>query len=459
MKNRLTEKYGLITAISMVIGIVIGSGIFFKAEKVLETVNGNILYAAAAWLLGGAIMLACAQSFGIMAEKYGKINGIVDYAEAAVGKKYAYYTGWFMATIYYPTLCSVLSWLSARYTLIIFGNSESDSGLCMTLASLYLITAFVINTISPSAAGKIQVTATVIKLIPLLLMAIFGTIYGLREKNGVFLSQAETAFNFSNNSGSVFTALVSTAFAYEGWIIATSINAELKNAKKNLPIALTGGAAAVIIIYVLYQIGLAGAEDTEILTAEGAAGIQSAFSKIFGSFLGNSLMAFIAVSCLGTLNGVMLGCVRGMYSLAARNEGPAPDIFSQLDSKTNMPVNSSVFGLLTCILWLFYYYGSNISEPLFGPFRFDSSELPIITLYAIYIPIYICFIFKEKTLGIIKRAVIPSFGIAASLTMIGAAWFAHKESVLYYLIIFAAIMLCGIPFSNQKKSENEISDA
>ena len=50
----------------------------------------------------------------MMAQKYIKVNGIVDYAEATVGGKYGYYVGWFMSTIYYPTLTSVLSWLSAR---------------------------------------------------------------------------------------------------------------------------------------------------------------------------------------------------------------------------------------------------------------------------------------------------------------------------------------------------------
>ena len=63
-------------------------------------------------------MLACVLAFAIMATKYEKVNGIVDYAEAAVSKKYGYAVGWFMTFIYYPTLTSVLAWLSARFTLV-----------------------------------------------------------------------------------------------------------------------------------------------------------------------------------------------------------------------------------------------------------------------------------------------------------------------------------------------------
>ena len=70
--------------------------------------------------------------------------------------------------------------------------------------------------------------------------------------------------------------------------------------------------------------------------------------------------------------------------------------FKNVDKSTGMPTNSAVFGLLMSALWLLYFYGGAIMEG-FGPFKFDSSELPIITLYALYIPIYIA-LMTEKTL-------------------------------------------------------------
>ena len=118
MNNGLERKYGLLTAIAMVVGIVIGSGVFFKAQTILTKTNGNMPLGILAWIVGGCIMLACILAFAIMATKYEKVNGIVDYAEAAVSKKYGYAVGWFMTFIYYPTLTSVLAWLSARFTLV-----------------------------------------------------------------------------------------------------------------------------------------------------------------------------------------------------------------------------------------------------------------------------------------------------------------------------------------------------
>ena len=90
MNNGLERKYGLLTAIAMVVGIVIGSGVFFKAQTILTKTNGNMPLGILAWIVGGCIMLACILAFAIMATKYEKVNGIVDYAEAAVSKKYGY---------------------------------------------------------------------------------------------------------------------------------------------------------------------------------------------------------------------------------------------------------------------------------------------------------------------------------------------------------------------------------
>jgi hypothetical protein len=92
------------------------------------------------------------------------------------------------------------------------------------------------NALSPKLAGKFQISATVIKLIPITLMAVVGTLVGLF--NGTlttnFTTVVSQAVGGTTGSG-LFAAVVATVFAYEGWIVATSINAELKNAKKNLP--------------------------------------------------------------------------------------------------------------------------------------------------------------------------------------------------------------------------------
>ncbi|MBX4259643.1 APC family permease [Clostridium estertheticum] len=446
METKLEKKYGLITAIAMVVGIVIGSGVFFKAEKVLTATGGNLTLGILAWVIGGIIMISCAYTFAVMATKYEKVNGIVDYAEATMGEKYGYYVGWFMALIYYPTLTSVLAWVSARYTCVLLGFSITG-GECMTIACLYLIGSFALNALSPVLSGKFLVSTTVIKLIPLILMAIIGTIVGIHS--GMTMINFTTVVKKVDTANALFTAVVATAFAYEGWIIATSINAELKDAKKNLPLALVGGTFIIMVVYILYYMGLAGAVTNQVMMNGGEAGAKLAFQKIFSSAGGTIVFVFVIISCLGTLNGLMLGCTRGIYSLAARGFGPKPKIFKQIDSETNMPTNSSILGLLLCAIWLLYFYGSNLTK-WFGFFNFDSSELPIVTIYALYIPIFIMMIKKEKDLNLFKRFVMPIISLAGCVFMIVAACFSHKLEVVAYLIIFAIIMAIGALFSKKQ---------
>ena len=460
--NQLKKRYGLFTAICMVVGIVIGSGVFFKAQDILKYTNGNMLLGILAWIIGGVVMIICAFTFANFATQYLKVNGVVDYAEAIVGKKYAYMTGWFLSTIYFPAMTSVLAWVSARYTLVLFdASADITSGLCMALGAFYLCLAYAINILSPKIAGKFQVSATIIKLIPLAIIVVVGTIVGLINGNTTE-AFTQTAESTGGDFGSVFAGIAAAAFAYEGWIIATSINAELKNAKRNLPIALVIGTIIIMVVYITYFIGLTGGASVDVLRAEGS---TTAFKNLFGQVGGTILNVFIVISCLGTLNGLMLACTRSFYSVAVRDCGPAPKTLAHIDPHTNMPSNSGVIALFFCAAWFFYFYAANLTKPVFGLFSFDSSELPIITIYAIYIPVFIMFIIKEGKKNIFKNIVMPVLATLASLFMVFVAIYAHgirpyqaaaengefAFPVLFYLIVFAVIMAIGALLYRKKE--------
>lgn len=452
MATELKKKYGLLTAICMVVGIVVGSGVFFKAEAILNHTGGDLKLGILAWIIGGVIMIICAYTFAIMATKYEKVNGVVDYADAMIGEKYGYVIGWFLSTIYYPTLTMALAWLSARYTLVLIFGAEADitGGLCFALTALYLIGSFALNSLSPILSGKFQVSTTFIKLVPLLLMAVAGTIYGLTK--GHTVENFTTVVNEIPTSSAIFKAVCATCFAYEGWIIATSINAEIKDAKRNLPKALIIGSFIIVAIYVLYYVGLAGAVPNAEMMANGQAGAKNAFATVFGNIMGTGIFVFVIISCLGTLNGLMLGCSRGIYSLASRGRGPAPHVFSMVDKHTNMPTNSSVMGLLLCGAWLFFFYCSQLStfSDKLGMFAFDPTELPIVTIYPFYIPIFFKMMLSKDFKGF-KRFGVPVLAIAGSIFMVIAAIQAHGKMIPGYLLIFAVVMAIGIGYMKKKK--------
>lgn len=454
MNQQLKPKYGLITAIAMIVGIVIGSGVFFKAEKVLNIMGGNLPLGILAWVVGGAIMIIFGYTFSILATRHAGVGGIVDYAEALVGKPYAYVLGWFTTFIYYPAMTGVLSWVTARYFGALIGWSLNSVDV-MLLSCGFMILSYAVNTLSPIIAGKVQVSTTVIKLIPLFLMAIVGTVVGLI--NGTTVENFTNIPEIGPEGGllkAFFGAIVAAAFAYEGWIIAISINAEIKNPKKNLPRALVLGTLIIAATYIFYYVGLTGSVKNEVLMASGEQGVKTAFEGIFGKVGGIGLQVLIVISCFGTLNGLMLATTRSVYSISARGNGIKPRMFKQIDAETNMPTNSAVMGVSLSMLWLLFFYGANLSPVAwFGKFAFDSSELPIITIYALYIPILIMMMKKEKGLNPINRFVFPTVCILLCIFMMYATVMSHKMGVVWYLIAFAAIMLLSIPFYKNKEKK------
>ena len=167
----------------------------------------------------------------------------------------------------------------------------------------------------------------------------------------------------------------------------------------------------------------------------------------------------------------MVACTRGMYSISIRMKNKRANFINQVDKVTNMPTNSSIIGLLLAAVWCFYFYAANLnSTPILGLFSFDSSELPIITLYAMYVPIFIVFIIKEGKKNIFKNIILPVLATIASLFMVFCAIYAHGVApylnglengafsfpILFYLIIYVVIMGLGVlfMFTGNKMEEN-----
>ena len=163
MNEGLEKRYGLLTAIAMVVGIVIGSGVFFKAEKVLTATGGDLPTGILAWFLGGLVMVICAYNFAIMATKHEKVSGVVDYAEMLVGPKYGYFFAWFMATIYFPSMTSVVAWVSARYFGVLMGWDIVGPQV-MTMAGLFLVGSYVINALAPDTLCILSTPSCTISL-------------------------------------------------------------------------------------------------------------------------------------------------------------------------------------------------------------------------------------------------------------------------------------------------------
>ena len=469
----MEKRYGLPTAIAMVIGVVIGSGVFIKGGKVLSLTNGNMWQAIAVIGIVGLICIICSLVFATLGSRYEKVNGVVDYAEMALGPKYAYYVGWFMNSVYVPALVTMLAFFSAMMFLQLFGIKAVDfangqiNPVAIGVGAGFMMIGYGINALSPKLAGKLQVSMTIIKLIPLILMGVVGTIAGL--VNGTTLetlNYINTANYTPVNGAGFFAAIVGFAFSYEGWILATSINSELKDAKKNLPRALIIGSLVTIVIYALYIFAMSSVGDVNAIISTWPFGEtlpRIAFSGIFGNTVGTIVYVFITISCLGTMNGLIMSSCRGLYALSARGMGPKPEFYGDIDKQNNFSIKSSLFGMMISGFWFAWLVMVWMGGPeMFGSVHniewiaWEPDEIGIIFLYIMYIPMMIGLMAKAKDLKPFQRYVLPALGIVCCLFFAYAIWIGYGwKKCIGFAVFFLIVEFIGHLFMNGGKKKNK----
>jgi APA family basic amino acid/polyamine antiporter len=450
--NTLEKKYGPVTATAMVVGVVIGSGVFFKADDVLNMTKGNILLALIAWVIGAFAMIFGALVFAEYAQRIEKNNGIVDYTEVAYGRRAGYLVGWFNWILYFSPLTAILAWVTGQYLLTVFSVSSAEHPMAVWwIAAALILAVYLINSVAPAFSGKLQVGVTVAKLIPLILVGIVGTFVGI--KNGVSVSNFTAASTgILRDSHTLSSAVVATAFAYEGWIVALTINGEIKDAKKNLPRALTFGALIIFIIYIAYFLGVSGVLPTERIMAEGDQAVLSAVTTLFGTVAGTVLMIFVTISCFGTLNGLILTNIRVPYSLAVRGLGPIPGQLSKIEKRTGMPLRAALLSTVLSLFYLFLWYGS--LNQLFGRY-IGIDEIPIVMVYGVYVFLYIWYMKHFDDLNLFSRFVKPGLAMVGSAIILYGGF--SNESIGMYLLISVAVLLFGLVFYREEKTESHVN--
>jgi len=430
--EKVNKKFGLPTGIAMVIGIVIGSGVFLKAGGVLKDTNGNLGISLAAWLTGGLIMVISGFCFAVFANKVEKFNGVIDYVEHSTNRRVGYHLAWLFNTLYYPVVCSVVSMFASIYFIKLVGL---DSLLISKgyeikviydllkvwptyiIALVFIITFYLINYFAPRISAKFQVSSTIIKLVPIILIVFIGLFASLINKeNGIINAFTKpsgpiTDVQITMNFGS---AVKRTAFAYEGWVCATSINAELKDGKKNLPKALVIGTVAVIIFYLLYFIGVSAVLGNKQTIIEDANAPIAIFKLLMGTAGEKIFTIFILISCLGTVNGVAAANARGLYTMSVRGLGPWADKACKLDKKSGMSKISCLWGFGTTIfcfiIWILAFQGIPYFKHLGS-----MDEIVCSIIYGCYILMFIYMIRNFKDLGIVKRYVMPILAICGCI--------------------------------------------
>lgn len=459
--EKVKKQYGLWTGIAMVVGIVIGSGVFIKAGGVLELSGGDLKISLLAWLIGGIIMIASGFCFAIFATKVTKYNGVVDYVEASTNEKVGYGMAWLMTNFYYPIIASVVALFAGNYFFKMLGLDYSIVEWQNFLFAFCVLTiCVIINYLSPMLSAIFQVSATIIKLIPILIIAVVGIIVSLFQTGidgGIISALTNKADGYVLNFGD---AVKKTAFAYEGWVCATAINAELKDSNKNLPKALVIGTVAILAFYIIYYLSLSAIlGNGGTIEADANAPIE-VFSIILGKAGQVIFSLLIMTSCLGTVNGVSISCCRGMYTMSCRGQGIAPEKFSKLGKNQSVSLLSCLYGYVMMVVMLGVWYLAMHGVWLFK-YLGSMDEIVCAIIYAVYIAMYVYMMKNFTDLNAVQRFVLPIVAILGSIffTLCGTGLFqlitkGEVESLKafgVFMVFFVILMFPCLFFYHKEK--------
>ena len=378
------NEYGLFTAITMIVGIVIGSGIFFKSDNILVATGGSIALGVLVFCIAAIAIIFGSLTISQLASRSSQSGGIIAYAEENYNKSLACAFGWFQTFLYFPTLIAVVSWVSGIYICLLFGV-EGTLEIQMLIGFAIMAFLFIINTLSAKLGGLFQNASTIIKLIPLILIAIAGLIFG--DVSNISLSHVT-----SMKSVGWITAIAPIAFSFDGWVVSTSIAHEIKDSKRNLPKALIIAPIFILVMYVLYFVGISIYVGPETIMELGDAHVDLAANSLLGPWGAKIVLVFVIISIMGTINGLTLGMIRLPHSLAKRNMFPNSEFVSKVNEKILMPVNSALVAFLISLVWFIVHYITT----KFGILpNSDISEISITMSYTLYIILY----FKVFQLG------------------------------------------------------------
>lgn len=382
MTVELQKRYNLVTALAMIVGIVIGSGIFFKADNVLKYTNGNLGLGVVVFVLAAFAIIFGSLSIGELAKRSTSHGGLIAYADEFVSPHFSTVIGWFQLFLYYPTLGVVVTWVVGIYTALLFGVTDASLELQMGIGLAWFLVCFAFNIFSAVFAGKFQIFSTIVKLIPLFVLGISAFLFGDPVK---VLSTPSPQAIQATQSLAWLGAVGPIAFAFDGWVVATSISGELKNPKRDLPLALVIAPLLILAGYLIYFVGITAYLGAERVMALGDNSVYTVASNLFGETFAKAFLIFVVISVMGTVNGLILGLIRLPHALALNRRIPCSDRLSIVSPRYHLSIGSALMGLGLSLLWAIVHY-TVMKYGLLG--EMDISEIAIVVSYVLYLVFY-----------------------------------------------------------------------
>lgn len=428
-KGKLKKNMGVMTATSVVVGCVIGAGVFFKPYAIYQSTGGAPGMGMLAWIFGGLASIFAALTFAEVAVMIPKTGGMIAYLGEVFDPKVAFLSGWMQIVIFYPAF---LAGYGVKVGEELGEYLGSQFTLPIAMAVIILLVA--VNCLGSKTSGGIQVVATICKLIPLVLLMIFGFVLG-SGGHPIFTPLVGEG----KSAGAVLgSTLLAVLFAFEGWTNVGTIAGEMKNPGRDLPRAIVGGVSIIMAVYFIINLAYLW-----VIPADELMNLSSPASavamEIFGPTGGLLIKIGIIVSVIGAANGFLMSGSRVAYQLGEEKSLPFSTALGSLNGN-QVPANATILiGFLACLY--------SISG------QFDRlTDLAVFSCWIFYTLTFVCVIRLRRTQPDRRRdykvplyPVIPILAILSGVYVVISQLFLSGMQATLLSLGSICITLVGLP--------------
>jgi len=439
---------GRFDATMIVIGGIIGSGIFINPYIVAQRLDSSALVLGA-WIAGGAIALAGALSYAELGSVFPRVGGQYAYLRDALHPLAGFLYGWALLAVIETGAIAAVAIAFATYTLRLVGQSDLSP---IPLAIAALVVLSLINVLGVKPGSRVLNVLVVLKVGALAVLIAFGL---FAPSAAGWFTGAKSATTAEMSGAVAFgAALVPILFAYGGWQNANYVAEEVHDPGRQLPVSIIGGTIAVVAIYVLVNVVYLRALGLEGLAATSTPAADAA-RHMFGSVGDRFVTAAIAISTFGFLDLAILAPTRVYYAMAA--DGLFFPALAKLHPAYRTPaVAIAVQTTWSCILALSGSYGQLLNYVVFADWIFFGLTVSTIIVFRHTVPLSSRSPLSFRAPG---YPLLPVLFVAAAAAIVLSVVWADPESASRGALLLAA----GIPlfywFVTQKRKATKTTSS
>ncbi|XP_050460053.1 b(0,+)-type amino acid transporter 1-like isoform X1 [Cataglyphis hispanica] len=335
----LKRRVGLVSGVALIVGTMIGSGIFVSPSGLLLR-TGSVGISFVVWTACGLLSLCGALAYAELGTMNTSSGAEYAYFMDAFGAPPAFLFSWVSTLVLKPSQMAIICLSFAQYTVEAFTvDCEPPDQVVKVVALLAIVLILLINCYSVNLATGVQNAFTAAKLMAILVVIVGGS-YKLIQGNTQHLQTAfDTIDGSTINFGRLATAFYTGLWAYDGWNNLNYVTEEIKNPSKNLPRSIMIGIPLVTLCYALINISyLAVMSPSEMIESEAVA--VTFGNRILG-VMAWLMPLSVAISTFGSANGTLFAA--GRLCFAASREGHLLDCLSYVHVRRFTPAPGLIF--------------------------------------------------------------------------------------------------------------------